>query len=218
MAARRALDEVEVATLKVLRDAAVAGRRWRRGRVRGWVLGTEMNALAGKYGAAYCLQRLRAAGWVHSEAVRDPGRLGSPLVIWRVTQGGEDALARIEERKAAPISTPRHDPRDDQIIYISRRAWVCLAVLHRHASPVMWRVLEQETHQRFRVHLRPDDVTMVLNRGLAEREDRGSGREKVTWLAATPLGRAARLMDGRTSETLVQVRIAEDGVFTGVGP
>jgi hypothetical protein len=201
---RKPLVEIEIQTLKALREIALAGKGWRRGTVRGWVLGVDVNDLVnGWYGAVYHLPRLRLAGWVQSEPVRDPGRPRNQ----RITQAGEDELARVEGRAPAVIEAPHPVPSDNRQIFVSRRVWACLAVLQRHDAPVTWRDVERGIHERFGFWIYPDHVQMLLNRGFAEREERGSGREKVTWLAATPLGRAVRLADGAASESIVQLRL-----------
>lgn len=68
------------------------------------------------------LQRLREAGWVLGEPVPDPGRPRQPIVIWRITQDGENELARVEGRQPAALSPPRPDPKDTGLIYTSERS------------------------------------------------------------------------------------------------
>jgi hypothetical protein len=207
---RRPLDEDELSALRVLRAIAVEGRGWKRGKVRGWALGSEINNHAGNSIASYRLQRLREAGWVLGEHVRDPGRPRQPLVIWRITQDGEGELARVEDRDPVRIAPPRPDPRDAGLIYTSRDAWACLSVLQSHSGPVRWADLVEEVHRRFRAWVYPDDARMLLTRRLAVRTEEGSGREKVVRLEATAPGRAGRLADGRTSEEIVQLRIPQE--------
>lgn len=204
---RKPLAPIEIETLRVLRETALAGKGWHRGGVRGWVLGTEMNDAVRWYGAVQHLQRLRLAGWLQSETVHDPARPRNPLFLWRITQAGEDELARVESRDPVPIGAPHPVPSDRRQIFVSRRVWACLAVLQRHDAPATWQDIERETHERFRLWIYTDQVQLLLNRGFAEREDQGTGREKVTWLVATPLGRAVRLADAKTSTSMVQLRL-----------
>lgn len=212
---RRALDEDEIAALRVLRTLAVDGKGWKRGKVHGWALGSEVNDRADSPVATYHLQRLRKARWVSGEPVRDPGRPGQPLVIWRITQEGEDELARLEGREPLRIEPVWPDPRDAGLIYTSRDAWASLAVLQSHPGPVRWPDLVDEAHRRFRASVYLDDVKMLLARGLAARADEGSGKDKVIWFHATEAGRSVRLVDGRTNPTLVQIRLPQELLATG---
>jgi hypothetical protein len=207
---RRALDEDEVAALRVLHAIATEGKGWKRGKVRGWALGSEVNHRAESSIATHRLQRLRGAGWVLGEPVPDPGRPRQPIVIWRITQDGENELARVEGRQPAVIAPSRPDPKDAGLIYTSRDAWACLAVLHSRPDPVRWADLVDEVHRRFRTWVYLDDAKMLFTRALAKRNNQGSGREKVVWLHATPLGLAVRLVDGRTNTDVVQLRIPPD--------
>lgn len=211
---RRALDEDEVAALRVLRTLAVEGKGWKRGKVRGWALGSEVNDRADSPIASLRLQRLRERGWVIGEQVHDPGRPGQPLVIWRITQEGEDELARAEGREPVRIAPTRRDPRDAGLIYTSRDAWACLAVLQSHPDPVRWPDLMAEAHRRFRASVYLDDVKMLLTRGMATRADEGSGRDKVVWFHATAAGRAVRRVDGKTNPALVQLRLPQELLAT----
>lgn len=204
---RRAVDDDEVKPLRVLHELARTGTGWRRARVRGWALGSEVNGLARSVVATSHLQRLRQAGWVHSERVLDPGRPRSALVMWRITQTGENELARIEGRTAITIPPLQPDRRDSTRIYFSRDAWRCLAVLQSHPGAIAWPQLVAEFRRRFRGALWQDDAKMLLNRRLATREDSGSGRTRVVWYMATATGRAARLTDGHTNRDVVQVQL-----------
>lgn len=212
---RRALDEDEIAALRVLRTLAVEGKGWKRGKVRGWAVGSEVNDRADSPIASLRLQRLRDRGWVIGEQVHDPGRPGQPLVIWRITPEGEDELARAEGREPVRIAPARQDPRDAGVIYTSRDAWACLAVLQSHPDPVRWPDLMAEAHRRFRSSVYLDDVKMLLTRGLAARTDEGSGRDKVVWFHATAVGRAVRRVDGTTNPVLVQLRLPREPLAAG---
>lgn len=215
---RRALDEDEIAALRVLRTAAVEGKGWKRGKVRGWMLGSEINDRADSSIASYYLRRLRVAGWALGEHVLDPGRPHQPLVIWRITQAGENELARVEDRDPVRIAPPRSDPGDAGVIYTSRDAWSCLSVLQSHPGAVRWADVVDKVHRRFRAWVYPDDVKMLLTRDLAVRTDEGSGKQKVVWLHATPAGRAVRLADGRTSTDIVQLRIPQELLGSTAAP
>lgn len=215
---RQALDEDEIAALRVLRTAAVEGKGWKRGKVRGWMLASEINDRADSSVASYRLQRLREAGGVLGEHVLDPGRPRQPLVIWRITQGGEDELARVEARDPVRIAPPRPDPADVGVIYTSRDAWTCLTVLQSHPGAVRWADVVEKVHRRFRAWVYPDDVKMLLTRGLAVRTDEGPGNRKAVWLHATPAGRAVRLADGKTHPDVVQLRIPHELLVSTAAP
>jgi hypothetical protein len=212
---RRAVDDDEIRPLRVLSELARTGTGWRRARVRGWALGSEVNSLAKSVVATSHLQRLRQAGWVHSEPVLDPGRLRSALVMWRITQAGENELARIDGRAAITIAPLKTDRRDDSRIYFSRDAWRCLAVLQSHPGAISWPHLVAEFRRRFGGAVWQDDAKMLLNRRLATREDSGSGRTRVVRYMATATGRATRLIDGRTNREIVQVQLP---VSTSIPP
>lgn len=208
MSRRRELDDGEIKALKALHAAAASGGGWRRGKVRGWLLGSEVNDRSSSSIASLSLQRLRNHGLVTGEPVHDPGRPGQSLVIWRITQRGEDALAAREGH--APIVIEPYEPskRDAGIIYTARDAWHCLAVLQRHHPHwVKWADLVAEVRRRFGNWVYVDDTKLLLARGLAEREDEGEGRAKVIWLRATRLGAATQLADGAANPTLVQLRL-----------
>jgi hypothetical protein len=204
---RKPLDERELLMLTTLRQLAVENEGWRWSGVRGWALGAEVSERAGDRGAIYRLPRLRAAGWAASVEVSDAGRPRNPVTLWRVTQAGEDELARLAGRAPAVLAVPRPSRADARTIFVGRRMWACLSELQRAEGPVPWPELERRVRERLEIWGRLDDLKLLINRGFAEREDRGAGREKVIWFSATPRGRAVRLVDGRTSETLVQLRV-----------
>jgi hypothetical protein len=206
---RREIDRDEARVLGVLHDTALAGKGWKRGRVRGWALGGEINDWTGSSTASSYLTRLRAVGLVQGEPAHDPGRAGRPLVLWRITQAGEEAVARWEEREPAKIAPARRDPRDEGVVYIGRRAWQCLAVLQAQPESITWTDLVEQARRRFRDWVYLDDVRMLLNRGLVARESDGTGRSTVIRLRATPRGRRVRLLDGKASPELVQLRTLE---------
>ena len=205
---RKPLDELELLTLRTLRRLAVEGIGWRWSGVRGWALGSEVTERTGHHGANYRLPRLRAAGWATSAEVSDPGRSGNPVTLWRITQAGEDEVARVDGREPVLVSVPRPSRTDGRTIFVGRRMWACLSELQRAEGPVPWPELERRIHQRTKLWARLDDLKLLVNRGFAEREDRGTGREKVIWFSATAPGRAVRLADGRASRALVQLRVA----------
>lgn len=211
MSRRAELDESEMAGLRVLREAAARGEGWRRGGVRGWLLGTELNARSKSAVTSLYMQRLRRLGLVTGELVDDPGRPRQQPVIWRITQSGEDALARAEGRVSIAIEPHAPDPRDRECIYISRDAWNCLEVLRKHHPQwVKWRDVVAEARRRFRSWVYIDATRLLLKRGLAEREDEGEGRKKIVWFHATRRGLATRLIDGGASPDLVQLRLPTD--------
>lgn len=205
---RRELDDGEVKALRVLHAAAASNRGWRRGKVRGWLLGSEVNDRSSSSIASLSLQRLRNQGLVTGESVHDPGRRSQPVVIWRITQRGEDALAARDGRASIVVEPYRPHKRDAGIIYTARDAWHCLAVLQRHHPHwVKWAELVAEVRRRFGNWVYIDDTKLLLARGLAEREDEGEGRAKIIWFRATRLGAATQLADGAANPTIVQLRL-----------
>lgn len=204
---RKPLDEYELLALRTLRQLAVESRGWRWSGVRGWALGSEVSERAGRHGAHYRLPRLRAAGWAASVEVGDAGRSGNPVTLWRITQAGEDELARLDGRDPACVAAPRPSRADARTIFVGRRMWACLSELQRADGPLSWPELERRVHERLKIWGGLDDPKLLINRGFAERGDRGTGREKVIWFLATARGRAVRLVDGRASETLMQLRV-----------
>jgi hypothetical protein len=143
--------------------------------------------------------------------VLDPGRPRRPLVLWRITQQGEDEAAAKAGRDAARIAEPVADPQDEGVVFITHDAWRCLSVLQGRSGLVTWSALVEEVRKRFRRGLYHEDAKLVVARGLAEETVEGSGRrDRVVSLSATPLGRTTLLVDGKASESLVQVRIGSN--------
>jgi DNA-binding PadR family transcriptional regulator len=204
---RRPVDDEEIKPLRVLHELARTDAGWRRARVRGWALGTEVNCLADSVVATFHLQRLRQAGWVHSERVLDPGRLRAALLMWRITQAGANELARIEDRAAITVTSHITDRRDSNRIYFGRDAWRCLSVLQSQPGAIAWSELVDQFRRRFGGGVWEEDAQMLLNRHLATRESSGFGRTRVVRYMATATGRATRLTDGRTNREIVQVHL-----------
>lgn len=198
--------------LRVLHQVIEGKKGWRWGRVRGWLLGSEINTLADSSVATQYLHRLRAAGMVRSETIPDPGRPGRGLVLWRLAQPGEDVLAASEGREALKISKPVRARSDAGVIFISRDAWAALAVLASHGgSWVRSSDIAAEAGARFGVALYADDMQMLLNRGLALRGKLAESGKDVLRYRATELGLGVRLVDGVTNPEIVQVRLPVAG-------
>jgi hypothetical protein len=197
--------------LSVLGEAAETDSGWKRGGVRGWLLGSDLTERAYS-GAGHDLQQFKGAGFVIGDVVLDPGRPRRPLVLWRITQVGEDALAAKQGRDPVRILAPVPDPQDDGVIFISHDAWRCLSVLQGRAEPTQWNALVEEVRKRFSRGLYYEDAKLLLSRRLAEETVQGEGRDRITSLVATPAGRTAVLVDGKTSESLVQVRMGRADV------
>ena len=216
MPRRRGLDEVERKVLRTLEQAVSEGEGWKRGGVRGWLLGVGLNAVAGSPIASLDLPRLRLLGWVAGEAVKDPGRRRG-LVLWRITQDGAAALAAAEKRAAVPIPPPTPDPADDLVIYVNANAWACLAFLNTHHPQwVRWSEVVAEIRTRFRTWVYGSDMLILIARGLAEREDEPpeDGMRKVIWYRSTRRGSATTLLERKDGDDWVQLRLPgerEDG-------
>lgn len=202
-----ALDAVERKTLASLADLAASRRGFKRRRVRGWVPGPVMRDLVGVINAGWRLPRLRSLGLVTSEPAQDAGRPRNPIVLWRITQLGEDEVARLMDRPARRIPKPREDPEDKHQIYVPRGAWDFLTVLQRHDGFVPWETARSESNQRYRSNFWYDDLTLLLNRGFAARENRGTRQKPETWVAATASGRQVRASDLKASKSLVQLHV-----------
>lgn len=200
--------------LQVLHQVIEGRKGWRWARVRGWVLGSEINDLADSSVATQYLHRLRAAGMVGSVTVPDPGRPGRGPVLWRLTQQGENALAEREWRRPIRISKPaRSADADRGVIFLSRDAWAALSVLQTHggcwlSSPD----LIAEAARRYAVAIYADDMQMLLKRRLAERHPVSRGRKPVLHYRATGPGLGVTLVDGITNPEIVQVRLPPEEV------
>lgn len=205
MPGRRGLNEGEIKSLRTLERAVAEGGGWRRGGVRGWLLGSQVNASCGSSVGSLYLPRLRGLGLVSGEPVHDPGRRQA-RILWRITQVGADELARAEGREPARVDAPARDPLDERVVYIGAGAWACLAVLKaRHPGWVRWRDVMAEARKRHGAWVYLSDVLVLTARALAEREDEGQGSGKVIWLRATTIAHATRLLDAAASESWVQL-------------
>jgi hypothetical protein len=209
------LDAVEQATLTALADLATNGRGFRRARVRGWVPGPEVKTVVGTISAGWHLPRLRELGLVTSKAVPDEGRPRNPLVMWRITQAGENEVARRLDREPRRIARPREDPMDERQIYVGRRAWDLLSVLQQHAEWLPWEAVDGEATIAFRSRFWHDALTILLNRGFAIREKRVGTPKSIVWVVATDAGRRVEATDLKASRTTAQLRVGaqdESGV------
>lgn len=201
------LDKVEVRTLSALADLAARRSGFKRCRVRGWVPGPQMKDVVGASGAGWRLPRLRNLGLVTSDATTDAARPKNPIVMWRVTQLGEDEVTRHLGRPARSIARARSDPEDEYQIYISQRAWNSLSVLQQSDGFVTWDAAQRAASAAHRFRFWHDDLTILLNRSFAARENRGTSKRSELWVTATELGRQVRATDLKASKVLVQLRI-----------
>jgi hypothetical protein len=208
---RREIDADEEEVLGVLSEAAAEGGGWKRGGVRGWLLGSEINSATGSPVASDSCQRLRRAGLVRGEAAWDPGRLDRPAILWRITQRGEEEIAGKHGRTPAQLPVPRVGTQDEGVIYVSREVWRCLAALQKNDGWLRWVELQEQVERRYHDWAHLDDVHLLVRRGLAEREARPGERRSALWLRATARGRGVRLLDGRTSPAIVQIRLPPEG-------
>jgi hypothetical protein len=201
------LDSVERRTLIALADLAVNGRAFRRRAVRGWVPGPELKTVVGATGASWRLPRLRKLGFITSHAVPDAGRPRNPLVMWRITQAGEDAIASLLKREPRRIPRPREDPRDQYQIYVGRRAWELLSLLQRHEGWLTWEQVAREAAAELESRVWPDALTILLTRGFAQREKRAGTPKSTVWVTATAAGRQVEATDLKASAATAQLRV-----------
>lgn len=205
--AQSMLDKVEIQTLTALADLAAKRSGFKRCRVRGWVPGRQVKEVVRISGAGWRLPHLRDLGLVASHATTDAARPRNPIVMWRITQPGEDELAKHFDRPARSISRPREDPTDQLQIYVSRRAWNFLSVLQKHEGFVTWDAAQHEASATHRSRFWRDDLTILLNRNFAARENRGTSKRPAVWVAATAIGRLVQATDLNASKVLVQLRV-----------
>lgn len=207
--AKHEINADELIVLSVLGEAAETDAGWTRGGVRGWLLGSEVGERAFTC-SGHELQQFRNAGLATGETVLDPGRPRRPLVLWRITQEGENALAAKQGREPVRIAEPVPDPLDEGVVFITHDAWRCLSVLQGRSAPTGWSAVVEAVRKRFKRGVYYEDARLLLTRGLAEETVEGEGRARIVSLAATARGRGAQLIDGKTSESLVQIRIHQD--------
>lgn len=177
-------------------------RGWQRRGVRGWAFTDELGAAA--LVGAELLNAAAARGLVVREDVMDPGRR-LPLYINRITQAGEDLIARHEGRTAATITPPRRDltPADAETLYVPRGTWSGLRTLAAQPDADAW-IPAAAMDARFDA----EDRKFLLSRNLAQVRRPDSGRANEGFLyRATPLGRGAKARDTTSSEVRVQIRV-----------
>jgi hypothetical protein len=205
--AQSPLDKVELRTLIALADLAARRSGFKRWRVRGWVAGPQIKDVVGTPGASWRLPRLRERGLLSSDATTDAARPRNPIVMWRVTQLGENHIATRLDRPARSIARPRKDPDDEYQIYISRRAWNFLSVLQQSDGFVTWDAAQRVAAAAHRSRFWHDDLTIIITRGFAARENRGTRKQPEIWVTATELGHQVRATDLKASKILVQLRV-----------
>lgn len=201
------LDDVERQTLVALADLAAGQKGFRHGRVRGWVPGPMVKDVVGVFSGGWRLPRLRTAGLVCSEAIPDAGRARNPIRLWRITQAGEDEVARLRDRPPRRISPPRSDPEDRHHIYMTRLAWDLLSFLQSYDGMVAWLAIREDSDKARRARFHLDDVTVLVKRGFVARENRGTRTKPKTWVGVTPLGRQVQATDLRSGRSMVKLRL-----------
>lgn len=201
------LQEVERQALTTLADLAASKRAFEHARARGWVPGPVVKEVVGRMNAGWRFPRLRKLGFITSERIADAGRPRNAIVLWRITQEGEDEIARLEGRPARHIAPPRPHPDDQHHIYITARSWSLLATLQGRDGFVPWRDVQYTRLARRRTRVWMEDLTLLLNRGFVARENRGSRTRPEIWVAATATGRQVRPSDLKSSKSLVKIRV-----------
>lgn len=193
----------KLALLKVLSARVREGAGWTRRGVRGWMFTDEFPAAL----AAEHLPALEQGGFIVREDVSGPLRT-QPLYLSRITQSGEEEVALLEQREAAPVPRARSlSPADRETIYIPAGAWDALAPLAREPEVDPWRSLSQIA-ERARTPIHPEDVEFLVSTGLGEvRRPEVVGPRTPLLYRATELGRRTRARDTKTSPNRVQIRI-----------
>ena len=200
------VNDVERKTLAALADLAAARKGFMHRRVRGWVPGPEVKDVTGVFSGGWRLPRLRQVGFVCSDPVPDAGRARNPVRLWRITQAGEDEVARLQDRPPRRIPKPRSNADDRDQIYMTRRDWNLLSLLQRLEGPVAWEAARAAGDaRRGRFHL--DDLTVLLKRGFVVRENRGTKTKPKTWVAVTSLGRQVQATDVKSGKWMVKLRV-----------
>jgi hypothetical protein len=207
-APRRDPDEVELAILEALSRRVMGHHGWRYQGVEGWVLGVEAKRVLRTVQANHRLVSMRNRGLVCSADVYDPTNPNLQL-LWRITQAGENDLARLFARAPRKIPHPAPDEVNRGLlhVFLTQKAWSCLAALQRRTSAVSWTELRYDVQHASAIDPHQDDVRVLLRRGLAVGELRDGGPRKQMWFSPSDRGRHVRLVDGSTSATLVQVSI-----------
>ena len=208
---RRELDQDEIRVLSALSELADSRKGWKFGGVRGWILGTEVNDRTKSSTANLYLSRLRSAGLVFGERISDPGRPRQPLNLWSITQAGEEAIAKLEDREPRRIKAPKLTSDDARIIFISRAAWECLRALQVRREWVLWVQLADDVQALWGRIPHSDDIKPVLNRGFAAREEREGARGRRMFYRVTQPGMAVTLLDQKTNAEIVQLRVSGPG-------
>ena len=208
MARRRDPDEADLAILEALSRRVQRHHGWRYRGVEGWILGVEAKRVLRTIQANRRLGIMRTRGLVCSTDVDDPTNPNLQL-LWRITQAGENELARLFARAphTIPHPTPDEENRSVLHVFLTQKAWSCLAALQRRTSPVSWTELRGDVQHASAVDPHQDDVRSLIRRGLAVGELRDAEQRKQMWFSASDSGRLVRLVDGSTSATLVQVSL-----------
>ena len=202
----RALDGDEQRLLNALADEAVQGRGWTRRNDRGWRFTDEFTRFPL---VVHHMKNLVSRGYVRRDDIRDPART-NPLYLNRITIRGEDYLGGTCGWVPRPVGEPGDlTPADLESLFISRNAWDGLVALQGVEQGDGW-LLTIEVGDRVGGTFFRGEADVLIARGLIEPRTAPSellaGRGALQF-RATPLGRAALLIDGETSESRVQVRV-----------
>ena len=202
----RPLDRDETRLLQTLSDSAVEEKGWTRRSVGGWRFTDE---IAGFPLIASQMRYLAGLGYIQRDDVLDPVR-AAPLYLHRVTLRGEDYLGAAGGRILRTIVQPGElTAADLDSVFLSRDAWDGLAALTEVEAGEGWRLAAKVGERMGSSFLRDSGQALVARR-LAEMrtapDELGATRGALQY-RATRLGRGARLLDGRASESRVQVRV-----------
>jgi tetratricopeptide (TPR) repeat protein len=198
----RTLNDGEARILEVMHDFATAGKGWKWGGVRGWMLTADLGR-RGRLMPALYLPELRQKGLVKRVSVRDPESEQSWMTLQRISQKGEDALAEVARRDPPRITPARETGSDGGPLFLKRSWWRCLEVLQQH--PERWLSWKEIADQIDPPRPWQDDVVPVVKREFAL--SRASSIPRLREYTVTPFGLRVELVDSQKTSSYVQVQL-----------
>jgi hypothetical protein len=206
--ANRPLDPEEVRLLQAFADDVASGDGWTWRGVSGWRFTDEFSTRF--LLVSEDLQELARRDYVTRDDVLDPARKNAFYLI-RISGRGADYLAGCGGQVPPSLPEPGELTRVDlESLFISRNSWEGLVALCEELDADDW-VPAERIGTRIGSTFHQNDGETLIARGLAERRPIEGGASRVPrggrQYRATPLGRTARLVDGESSETRVQIRV-----------